>query len=137
MASNRIVFIKDTACDKSQAIEAFQNAFVAKLKEKNLDEVQVVRVADAGIYDKGIVAKVFPENIVYTNLTELTSPISLTRQLQTVQKLAALLRKAFFTKRIVLRNCGVINPESLEEYVAKDGYLALKKALSTTPLKAQ
>ena len=32
-------------------------------------------------------------------------------------------------KRIVLRNCGVINPENLEEYVARDGYKALEKVL--------
>ncbi|MBQ1198174.1 MAG: NADH-quinone oxidoreductase subunit NuoF, partial [Spirochaetaceae bacterium] len=32
-------------------------------------------------------------------------------------------------KRIVLRNCGVINPENIEEYIARDGYLALEKAL--------
>ena len=35
--------------------------------------------------------------------------------------------------RVVLRNCGVINPERIEEYIAKDGYLALHKALEMTP----
>src|SRR5690606_26906349 len=32
--------------------------------------------------------------------------------------------------RIALRNCGVINPESIDEYIAKDGYRALGKALT-------
>nr|WP_316621856.1 NADH-quinone oxidoreductase subunit NuoF [uncultured Ruminococcus sp.] len=35
--------------------------------------------------------------------------------------------------RIALRNCGIINPEIIEEYIEKDGYTALKKALSITP----
>ena len=33
-------------------------------------------------------------------------------------------------KRVVLRNCGIINPESIEEYIANDGYMALGKALT-------
>lgn len=36
-------------------------------------------------------------------------------------------------KRIALRNCGIINPEDINEYIAKDGYMALGKALSMTP----
>ena len=41
----------------------------------------------------------------------------------------------FLTKqtRIALRNCGVINPEKIEEYMEKDGYSALKKALAMSP----
>ncbi len=35
--------------------------------------------------------------------------------------------------RIALRNCGIINPEIIEEYIEKDGYTALKKALGMTP----
>ena len=35
--------------------------------------------------------------------------------------------------RVVLRNCGLINPERIAEYIAKDGYLALYKALNMTP----
>ena len=35
--------------------------------------------------------------------------------------------------RIALRNCGIINPEIIEEYIEKDGYTALKKALDMTP----
>jgi hypothetical protein len=32
--------------------------------------------------------------------------------------------------RIVLRNCGVIDPENIDEYIARDGYVALEKALT-------
>jgi hypothetical protein len=35
--------------------------------------------------------------------------------------------------RVVLRNCGLINPERIAEYIAKDGYLALYQALNMTP----
>lgn len=43
--------------------------------------------------------------------------------------------KLFIEKqqRVVLRNCGVINPENIEEYIAADGYKAIKKALSMKP----
>ncbi|MDD5312008.1 MAG: NADH-quinone oxidoreductase subunit NuoF [Dehalococcoidia bacterium] len=37
-------------------------------------------------------------------------------------------------KRIVLRNCGIINPESIEDYLDSGGYMALHKALTKTPL---
>jgi NADH-quinone oxidoreductase subunit F len=36
-------------------------------------------------------------------------------------------------KRIILENCGVIDPESIEQYLARDGYVALKKALAMGP----
>lgn len=129
MASNRIVFIKDTACDKSQAIEAFQNAFVAKLEGKNLGSVQVVRVADAGIYNRGIVVKVLPENIVYTNVTDADIDSIIEQSVANGKKADKAEDQPTLQQRIVLKNCGVINPESLEEYIANDGYLALKKAL--------
>ena len=43
--------------------------------------------------------------------------------------------KLFIEKqqRVVLRNCGVINPENIEEYIAADGYKAIRKALSMKP----
>ncbi len=100
------------------------------LREDNLhDHVQVVRVSDIGIYSKGLVVKIHPDKITYANVQES----DLKRIADSIKDGKVLEDLVFKPKarqlRLVLRNCGKINPESIDEYIACGGYLALKKAL--------
>jgi NADP-reducing hydrogenase subunit HndC len=134
----KTVFIKDTAITGKDRTRDFYGIFLGTLREKGLEnEVQLVRVADIGIYGQGMTVRILPENFLYTNVQDndiqaiiLESviggkPVEGKSDLQPSKQL-----------RIVLRNCGVIDPESIEDYIARDGYQALAKVLTEyTPEK--
>src|SRR5512139_2032385 len=64
--SKKIVFIKDTSLgSKDSTREFFTHFFDAIHKQGLLEEVQIVRAADMGIYDHGMVMRVYPDNIIY------------------------------------------------------------------------
>jgi NADH:ubiquinone oxidoreductase subunit F (NADH-binding) len=107
------------------------------LREKGLENnVQIVRVADIGIYGQGVVVRVLPENFLYAQVEE--------GDIAGIVEQNLIAGKPFKEKqiaensiqlRIVLRNCGMIDPESIEDYIARDGYQALAKVLSDKPEK--
>jgi NADH-quinone oxidoreductase subunit F len=109
-------------------------------------EIKVVQTGCVGSCDLGPVAIVYPEGIFYQKLkTEDVPEIVqnhllkgrpverlLYRRPSTGELLPTLEQIDFFSKqeKIVLRNCGVIDPANIEEYIARDGYQALAKALT-------
>ena len=102
------------------------------LREKGLEaSVQLVRVADIGLYGQGMAVRVLPENFLYANVQESDIPsivlASIVGNKPVPEKLVAQSSRQL---RIVLRNCGVIDPEKIEDYIAKDGYQALAKVLA-------
>ena len=137
-----------TGCTSSgshQLIERFEE----QLKEKGLDkEVKVVRTGCFGLCEAGPVVIVYPEGTFYSrvkveDVDEIVSEHLLKgRKVQhlvyvdhathesSVQK--SLDEIGFYKqqKRVALRNCGVIDPENIDEYIAFDGYKALAKALT-------
>ncbi|MEJ5285090.1 MAG: NADH-ubiquinone oxidoreductase-F iron-sulfur binding region domain-containing protein [Brevinematales bacterium] len=133
-----------TACEasKSQAIyENLNKEVIAAGLEK---EIQVVKTGCFGFCEKGPVVKVLPDETFYVNVkpedaTEivkehLVKGRNVTRLLydkNQSKKNAKVEDIEFYQKqfRIVLRNCGLINPEDINEYIARDGYKALEKAL--------
>ena len=134
----KTVFIKDTAITGKDKTRDFYGVFLGVLREKGLEnEVQLVRVADIGIYGQGMTVRVLPENFLYTNVQE--------NDIQAIVLESVVGGKPVAGKssaqpskqlRIVLRNCGVIDPESIEDYIARDGYQALSKVLTEyTPEK--
>ena len=127
---NKTILIKDTG-----PVQDLTREYYAKLmdllRDKNLEyQVQVVRVSEIGMYGRGGVVKILPDDVLYAGIKES----DLKRIIDNTVINGAVLddlsvKKVSKQLRLVLRNCGVINPESIEEYIAADGYFSLKKAL--------
>ena len=140
-----------TGCTSSNS-GAIINEFEKLIAEKGLDkEVKVVRTGCFGLCEAGPVVIVYPEGTFYSRVTVEDIPEIVDEHLmkgRIVDRLvyndtngakgeaeaeAASLSETMFYKkqhRVALRNCGVINPESIEEYIAMDGYFALHKVLT-------
>jgi NADH:ubiquinone oxidoreductase subunit F (NADH-binding)/NAD-dependent dihydropyrimidine dehydrogenase PreA subunit len=134
----KTVFIKDTAITGKDKTRDFYGVFLGIVREKGLEnEVQLVRVADIGVYGQGMTVRVLPENFLYTNVQESDIPAIVMESViggKPVQGKTS--TQPSQQLRIVLRNCGVIDPESIEDYIARDGYQALAKVLGEyTPEK--
>jgi NADH:ubiquinone oxidoreductase subunit F (NADH-binding)/(2Fe-2S) ferredoxin/Pyruvate/2-oxoacid:ferredoxin oxidoreductase delta subunit len=124
---------------------ALYNAFLKVVRERGLESaVQVVKTGCFGFCEQGPVVKVLPDATLYVKVQEWDVAEIVSEHLQKGQPVARLVYdRAGSLKparaagvddyqkqlRIVLRNCGVIDPESLDEYLARDGYAALQKAL--------
>jgi len=142
-----------TGCRASQAEQIVKN-FKQELAQKSLDkEIKVVTTGCFGFCEKGPVVKITPDNTFYTQVTpqDVTDIVEehfikgrpLKRLLYHNPKNEFSVTSAknidFYKKqvRIALRNCGFINPENIEEYIARDGYAALGMALTEmTPEQA-
>ena len=109
------------------------------------DEIQVVEVGPLGMGSRGVTVMIHPEDTVYINVQEsdiadivqehLLKGRPVPRLLpegEGGKKITSLSDTPFYKKqfRIVLRNCGVIDPESIDEYIGVDGYAALARALT-------
>ncbi|MFA5004746.1 MAG: NADH-ubiquinone oxidoreductase-F iron-sulfur binding region domain-containing protein [Candidatus Omnitrophota bacterium] len=127
----KVILVKDTDLKRADKTREFYTRLLDYLREADLHEqIQVVRVADIGVYEQGLVVKILPDKIIYTNLqdTDIKRIVDLT--LSEGKIIEDLLFKPKAKQcRIVLRNCGKIDPESIEDYIACGGYLALKKVL--------
>jgi NADH:ubiquinone oxidoreductase subunit F (NADH-binding)/(2Fe-2S) ferredoxin/NAD-dependent dihydropyrimidine dehydrogenase PreA subunit len=116
------------------------------LKEKGLEgDAQVVETGCFGFCEKGPIVKVLPDNTFYTNVKPSDAEEIVAEHVLKGRKVERLLYKdperkvtvsdskhmGFYQKqiRIALRNCGFIDPENIDEYIARDGYAALAKAL--------
>ncbi len=137
-----------TGCSSSGSAQLIER-FEEQLKEKGLEkEVQVVRTGCFGLCEAGPVVIVYPEGTFYSrvkveDVDEIVSEHLLKgRKVQhlvyvdhatkesTIQK--SLDEVGFYKQqeRLALRNCGVIDPENIDEYIAFDGYKALAKVLT-------
>lgn len=122
---------------------AVQAALIDEIKKKGLDgEIKVVETGCLGISECGPVMVVYPEGTTYCNLTVADVPTIVEEHLlngRIVQRLVYRDKTSGIVtaadhprareKRVVLKNCGVIDPTSAEEYIAAGGYEALAKAL--------
>ena len=123
---------------------------IAKLEEefaaKGLtDKVQIVKTGCFGLCERGPILIVYPEGSFYSRveLDEVTrivdehliggNPVKEFLYEETVDgdNIKSLEETSFYNKqmRVALRNCGVINPECVDEYIGRDGYAALGKVL--------
>jgi NADP-reducing hydrogenase subunit HndC len=130
---SKVVFIKDTSFSSTDTTRDFFAPFMDAIRKHELiDDVLLVRSADLGIYGHGIVLKFTPQDIIYQNVKES----DIERIVVDTLKNNKVLQDLVFSekpkqKRLVLRNCGVIDPESLDDYIGKDGYKALNTVLTT------
>ncbi|MFW6244726.1 MAG: NADH-ubiquinone oxidoreductase-F iron-sulfur binding region domain-containing protein, partial [Fibrobacterota bacterium] len=105
---------------------------------------QVVKTGCFGFCEKGPIVKVLPDESFYVNVKPEDAKEIVAEHIVKGRKVQRLLYNKtdskerakiddieFYQKqfRIVLRNCGFINPEDINEYIARDGYLALEKVL--------
>ena len=133
-----------TACESCKGEDIVRNLRASADRHGVGDAVQVVKTGCFGFCEKGPVVKVLPEETFYVQVKPEDAEEIIAEQIikgRPVERLryreeggAATGRiddLKFYQKqfRIVLRNCGFINPERIEEYIARDGYAALEKAL--------
>ncbi len=129
--TKKIIFIKDTSVQGPDKTRDIYGVFLDQLREENLAEVQIVRVADIGFYNQGVVVKILPDGVVYANVKDSDVKAIIDSTVKSDKVLESLLlRQSPKQMRIVLRNCGHIDPESIDDYLANDGYQALKKVLT-------
>ncbi len=136
-------------CAGAQCLAAggngFEDALKDELKKYGLeDEINVVKTGCMGSCQLGPLMTVYPDGIVYTGLSPQDAKEIVEQHFLNNKPVERLMWKTngvplptlkdipFFTKqtKIVLRNCGLINPENIEEYIARDGYEAIAKAIT-------
>ena len=133
-----------TGCESSNADDIYRN--LQKHVEKNRLEhdVQVVKTGCFGFCERGPIVKVLPEESFYVEVSPDDAEEIVSEQCVKGRQVARLQYKeeeskqhariddiSFYQKqfRVVLRNCGFINPEDIEEYIARDGYQGLEQVL--------
>ncbi|MCF7913971.1 MAG: NADH-quinone oxidoreductase subunit NuoF [Spirochaetaceae bacterium] len=142
--TNFILVCGGTACESSKSDKIYKNLMHECESQGVRDKVQVVKTGCFGFCEQGPIVKVLPEESFYVQVTpedakeivseHLVKGREVTRLLYDKaesKKRAQIDEMDFYQKqvRVVLRNCGVINPEDINEYLGRDGYVALEKAL--------
>ena len=134
-----------TGCHASNAKELMDN-LNKYIKENGLEnDVRVVQTGCFGFCAQGPIVKIMPDNVFYVQVTpddakeivesHIVGKKPVERLLFVEPMLKARIqdyaKMSFYAKqqRISLRNCGLLNPEDIEEYIANDGYQALAKCL--------
>ncbi|MBO5321138.1 MAG: NADH-quinone oxidoreductase subunit NuoF [Clostridia bacterium] len=149
MVRSHVLICGGTGCTSSGSV-AIQEAFKTNIEAFGLsEEVKVVETGCFGLCALGPVVIVYPDGTFYSRVTaddvkeiveeHLLKGRKVERLIysDTGEEVAdvtavALSDTAFYKSqnRVVLRNCGVINPESIDEYIAMDGYEALGRVLT-------
>ena len=146
MYRSNVLVCGGTGCSSSNSQEIMRR-LEEEIKKKGLEkEVNVVCTGCFGLCSLGPVVIVYPEGSFYSKVTLADIPEIVEEHLlkgrivkrllyqETIDNDAihSLTDTPFYKKqkRIALRNCGVINPEVIEEYIAMDGYSALGKVLT-------
>lgn len=148
MVRSHILVCGGTGCTSSHS-EQIIEALEAELKLQNLDkEIKVVKTGCFGLCELGPIMIVYPEGAFYSRVTpedmkEIVSEHIVKGRIvkrllyqETVlddNTIKNLNHTKFYQKqeRVALRNCGIINPEDINEYIAVDGYEALGRVLTT------
>ena len=139
-----ILVCRGTGCTSSKSPKIIEN-FKKILEEKGIENVRVIQTGCFGLCAKGPIVIIRPEDTFYAHVkpedceeiinTHIVEGNRVERLLckdvdgTVVQKLDEL---TFYKKqkRIALKNCGLIDPENINEYIAFDGYQALHKVLT-------
>ena len=146
MYRSHVLVCGGTGCTSSNS-PAIIEALEKEIKAKGLEEeVKVIRTGCFGLCALGPIMIVYPEGCFYSEVKVEDVPEIVEEHLlkgrmvkrllydETVhgQEVKPLKETQFYKKqhRIALRNCGVINPEDINEYIAYDGYQALAKCLT-------
>ncbi len=147
-ARGHVLVCGGTGCTSSGSGQIIKE-MEARLKENGLEnEIKVVKTGCFGLCALGPIMIVYPEGAFYSRVTvddvkEIVEEHLLKGRIvkrllydETVHEgsdeIKSLNEVKFYEKqmRVALRNCGVINPENIDEYIAFDGYKALGKVLT-------
>lgn len=138
-----ILVCRGTGCTSSKSPQIIEN-FRRIIEEKHIENVKVIQTGCFGLCSKGPIVIIRPEDVFYAHVTPADCEEIINTHIvegkivdrllckdideQTVQRLDEL---NFYKKqkRIALKNCGIIDPENIDEYIAFDGYKALEKVL--------
>ncbi len=135
-----------TGCTASDSLTLVKMLKESIKKHEITNEVEVVVTGCFGFCEKGPILKVYPDNVFYVTVKPedaeeiITEHVIKGRMVErllyvepnTKKRLEGQKSIPFYKKqiRIALRNCGFINPEDINEYIAADGYQALAKCLT-------
>ncbi len=145
-ASQLILVCGGTGCHAARS-QAIVTNLHDRIAEAGLEETVSASISGCfGFCEKGPVVKVFPDDVFYVEVTPEDAADIIDDHIVGGQVVERLLYRepqsdttvmtqhemGFYKKqqRIALRNCGVINPEDIREYIAHEGYLGLGKALA-------
>ena len=143
---SHILVCTGTGCSSSNSPKIIE-AFERELKAQGMDqEARVVKTGCFGLCAMGPVVLIYPEGAFYTHVSpdDVAEIVSehivkgrivqrlLHKEGDNAEKVTSLSDTRFYKNqyRIALRNCGVINPESIDEYIGTGGYEALGRALT-------
>lgn len=147
MFRSNVLVCGGTGCTSSHSEQIIEK-LNEEIKAQGLDkEVNVIRTGCFGLCALGPIMVVYPEGAFYSRVTPEDVPEIVSEHLLKGRIVTRLLYQetvvdenttkslnetTFYAKqmRIALRNCGVINPELIDEYIAQDGYAALGKVLT-------
>ncbi len=147
MYRSHVLLCAGTGCTSSGR-EAVRKALETELEAKGLtNEIKLVQTGCFGLCALGPIMIVYPEGTFYSRVTAEDVPEIVEEHLlkgrpvtrleyhdpqHKTEEVVPLNEVGFYKtqKRIALRNCGVIDPENIEEYIARDGYAALGKVLT-------
>ena len=146
MFRSTVLVCGGTGCHSNHSGEIY-DAFQKQIAENKLsEEVMLVKTGCFGLCAVGPVVIIYPEGSFYSHVTVDDVPELISEHLikgrpvrrllykdhKTEEITKALSETNFYKKqtRVALRNCGVINPENIDEYIAYDGYQALIKVLT-------
>ena len=143
-----VIVCGGTGCMSSgndKILENLQN----KVKELGLEnEIRIVKTGCVGFCEKGPIVKIMPDNTFYAEVTPDDVDEIVAKDLIANETVKKLLYKDPETKEVIqnsdqlhfykkqrkiaLRNCGSINPEDINDYICRQGYKALEKAVRMT-----
>ncbi len=138
-----ILVCQGTGCTSSKSPQILEN-FKKIIKEKGIQNVRVIKTGCFGLCAKGPIVIIRPEDTFYAQVTPEDCEEIIQSHIVEGKVVDRLLCKdidgtkvtklddlTFYKKqkRIALKNCGVINPEDIDEYIAFDGYRALARVL--------
>lgn len=149
---SHVLICNGTGCVASKSPEIMERLTKHLIANGIEKEVKIVKTGCFGLCEKGPIIVIYPEGATYCHVSpddveeivnEHLVKGRIVKRLLLGDKDAEDVAKSlenvgFFSRqvRIALRNCGVINPENIEEYIARDGYAALGKALTEmTPVQ--
>jgi NADP-reducing hydrogenase subunit HndC len=133
-----------TGCESAKADDIFRNLIHEAENAGIREEVQILKTGCFGFCEQGPIVKVLPDESFYVQVKPADAKEIVAEHLVKGREVTRLLYDKslsmsrtgvedieFYQKqfRIVLRNCGFINPDDINEYIARDGYAALEKVL--------
>lgn len=141
---NYILVCGGTGCESSRADLIYRNLIEETKSQGVYEQVQVIKTGCFGFCEQGPIVKVLPEDSFYVQVKPEDAREIIAEHVVKGREVVRLLYNKtpkkpleevediqFYQKqmRIVLKNCGAIDPENIDDYIGADGYKALEKVL--------